>query len=106
VRTLLKSKDAAAQIKLIFVVGHAALKGWHNPAMNVFAAPHGLNNSSFTQNAKMFGRVVLGNFQPFRQFAHSNWIGKQFLDDPPPGFVSQGLEKWSATFRIRRRHTL
>jgi hypothetical protein len=102
----LKSKNAAAQIKLIFVFGHAVLEFWHNPALKVFPMPRGLHNASFAQNAKMFGGIVLGHLQPFRQFGHSQWTGQQFLDNPPPGLVRQGLEKRRAAFRIRLRHTL
>jgi hypothetical protein len=104
-RTLFKAKDAAAQIKLIFVLGHAALEGRHNPAMNVFAVPDGLHNASFAQNAKVFGDIVLGNAQPVRQFAHRNGTGKRFLDDPPSRLVRQGLEKGRAAFRFGRCHT-
>jgi hypothetical protein len=92
-RTLLEAKNAAAQIELIFVLGHAVLEGGHNPAMNVFAAFVGLNNARFTQDAKMFGNVVLRDFQSLRQFAHVQGTGKQFLHHAPPGFVRQGLEK-------------
>ena len=52
-RSLFKSKDAAAQIELIFVFGHPAPEGWHNLATNMFAAPGGLNDPGFAQNAKM-----------------------------------------------------
>jgi hypothetical protein len=102
----LESKDAAAQIKLIFVFGRAALEVWHNPALKVFPMPRGLHDPSFAKNAKMFGGIVLGHLQPFRQFGHRQWTGQQFLNDPPPGLVRQGLEKRCAAFRIRLRHTL
>jgi len=102
----LESKDAAAQIKLILVFSHAALEVWHNPALKVFPMPRGLHDPSFAQNAKMFGGIVLGHLQPFRQFGHRQWTGQQFLNDPPPGLVRQGLEKRCAAFRIRLRHTL
>jgi hypothetical protein len=101
-----ESKDTAAQIKLIFVLGHAVLEVSHNPALNVFAVPHSLDHPGFAQNAKMFGDIVLGNLQPLRQFGHSQWPGQQFLHDPPPGLVRQSLEKWRAAFRIKRCHTL
>jgi hypothetical protein len=104
-RTPFKSKNAATQIKLAFVVGHAALKGGHDPAMDVLAALQGLNNSSLAQNAKMLGDVVLGNSQAFGQFAHIDGTGKQFLHDPPSRLVPQSLEKWCAAFRVWRRHT-
>jgi hypothetical protein len=102
----LESKDAAAQIKLIFVFGRAALEVWHNPALKVFPMPRGLHDPSFAKNAKMFGGIVLGHLQPFRQFGHRQWTGQQFLNEPPPSLVRQGLEKRRAGFRIRLRHTL
>jgi len=102
----LESKDAAAQIKLIFVFGRAALEVWHNPALKVFPMPCGLHDPGFAQNAKMFGGIVLGCLQPFRQFGHRQWTGQQFLNEPPPSLVRQGLEKRRAGFRIRLRHTL
>jgi hypothetical protein len=102
----LESKDAAAQIKLIFVFGRAALEVWHNPALKVFPMPRGLHDPSFAKNAKMFGGIVLGCLQPFRQFGHRQWTGQQFLNEPPPSLVRQGLEKRRAGFRIRLRHTL
>ena len=102
----LESKDAAAQIKLIFVFGRAALEVWHNPALKVFPMPRGLHDPSFAKNAKMFGGIVLGLLQPFRQFGHRQWTGQQFLNEPPPSLVRQGLEKRCATSRIRLRHTL
>jgi len=105
-RICLEPKDAAAQIKLILVFGRAALEVWHNPALKVFPMPCGLHDPGFAQNAKMFGGIVLGCLQPFRQFGHRQWTGQQFLNDPPPGLVRQGLEKRRAGFRIRLRHTL
>jgi hypothetical protein len=105
-RICLEPKDAAAQIKLILVFGRAALEVWHNPALKVFPMPCGLHDPGFAQNAKMFGGIVLGCLQPFRQFGHRQWTGQQFLNDPPPGLVRQGLEKRCATSRIRLRHTL
>jgi len=68
----LESKNAAAQIKLIFVFIHAVLEVWHNPALKVFPMPRGLHDPSFAQNAKMFGGVVMGHLQPFRQFGHQS----------------------------------
>jgi hypothetical protein len=49
-----KSKGTAAQIKLFFSGRYSALKGWHNPAIDVFATPHGLHNTRIPQDAKMF----------------------------------------------------
>jgi hypothetical protein len=93
VRLFLKPEHATAQIKLILIIGHAMLEGGHNPAMNVFAALLGHHDASLSQNAQMFGDIVLGNRQAFRQFAHRQRTEKQFLHHPPPGLVRQGLEK-------------
>jgi hypothetical protein len=82
------------------------LEVWHNPALKVFPMPRGLHDPSFAKNAKMFGGIVLGHLQPFRQFGHRQWTGQQFLNEPPPSLVRQGLEKRRAGFRIRLRHTL
>jgi hypothetical protein len=102
---LLEAEHATPQIKLVFVLGHAMLKGGRNVAMDVFAAPHGFHDSGFPQDAKVLGDIVLGNLQPFRKFAHGLRTGEQFPHDGPARLVAQGLEKWRATSRIGRFHT-
>ena len=97
-KLFLEAEDTAAQIELIFVFGHAALKGGHNPALDVFAAPDGPDYSCFAQNAKMFGDVVLRDLHPFRQLAHRHGTGQQFPHDPPSRLVPKGLEKRRAAF--------
>jgi hypothetical protein len=104
-KSLVKPEDAAPQIKLIFVVGHPALKGRRNPAMDVFPSFDSLNDSGLAPDAQMFGGIVLGDLQALRQFAHGDRIGEQFADNSPPGPVSQGLQKRFATCGFRRLHT-
>lgn len=102
----LKPKDTATQIKLFFVLGHAAFKGRHDSAMNMFAAPRSLHHSSFAQNAKMFGDIVLRNLEPLRQLADRRGAAEQFLHDAPPRLVPQGFEEWRAAFSVKSRHSM
>jgi hypothetical protein len=42
-----KPENAAAQIKLVLIMGESVLEGGHNPAMDMFAAPVGLHDARF-----------------------------------------------------------
>jgi hypothetical protein len=86
---VVKSKNAAAQIKLVFVFGYAALEVWHNPAMHVFSALDGLHDARFAQNAKMFGDIVLGNLQPSGPASNSCTIRHRVLS---PNALRNGVQ--------------